>query len=106
MATDSARRLFQRSTSSAKASLSRKSRTQSPSNLGGLAPSSNSTPPSSVSRLHHSFFFTRYTFVYVNGVVANEVGLLTVIDASSLCYCFFLSQFYAVFKGWPMGLSL
>ncbi|KAL7248517.1 hypothetical protein ACSBR2_003283 [Camellia fascicularis] len=59
MATDSARRLFQRSTSSAKAFLSRKSRTQSPSNLDGLAPSSNSTPLSRVSRRHHSFFSTR-----------------------------------------------
>ncbi|KAL7260783.1 hypothetical protein ACSBR1_006448 [Camellia fascicularis] len=59
MATDSARRLFQRSTSSAKAFLSRKSRTQSPSNLGGLAPFSNSAPPSRVSRRHHSFFSTR-----------------------------------------------
>ncbi|KAF5943573.1 hypothetical protein HYC85_017650 [Camellia sinensis] len=52
MATNSARRLFQRSTSSAKAFLSRKSRTQSPSNLSGLAPSSNSAPPSRVSRHH------------------------------------------------------
>ncbi|CAL5408251.1 unnamed protein product [Camellia sinensis] len=58
MATNSARRLFQRSTSYAKAFLSRKSRTQSPSNLGGLAPSSNSGPPSRVSRHHHSFFST------------------------------------------------
>ncbi|KAL7232535.1 hypothetical protein ACSBR2_010531 [Camellia fascicularis] len=59
MATNSARRLFQRSTSSAKAFLSRKSRTQSPpvpSNLGGLAPSSISAR---VSRHHHSFFSTR-----------------------------------------------
>ncbi|KAL7244316.1 hypothetical protein ACSBR1_016538 [Camellia fascicularis] len=58
MATNSAKRLFQRSSSSAKAFLSRKSRTQSPSNLGGLAPSSNSAPPSRVSRHHHSFFST------------------------------------------------
>ncbi|KAF5961705.1 hypothetical protein HYC85_002914 [Camellia sinensis] len=59
MATNSARRLFQRSTSSANAFLSRKSRTQSPpvpSNLGGLAPSSISAR---VSRHHHSFFSTR-----------------------------------------------
>ncbi|CAL5368135.1 unnamed protein product [Camellia sinensis] len=59
MATNSARRLFQRSTSSAKAFLSRKSRTQSPpvpSNLGGLAPSSISAR---VFRHHHSFFSTR-----------------------------------------------
>ncbi|GMP95976.1 hypothetical protein CsSME_00044823 [Camellia sinensis var. sinensis] len=59
MATDSARRLFQRSTSSAKAFLCRKSRTQLPSNLGGLAPFSNSAPPSRVSRRHRSFFSTR-----------------------------------------------
>ncbi|KAF5949049.1 hypothetical protein HYC85_015006 [Camellia sinensis] len=58
MATNSARRLFQRSTSSAKAFLSRKSRTQLPSNLGGLVPSSNSAPPSRVSRRLHSFFST------------------------------------------------
>ncbi|CAL5344425.1 unnamed protein product [Camellia sinensis] len=58
MATNPARRLFQRSTSYAKAFLSRKSRTQSPSNLGELAPSSNSGPPSRVSRHHHSFFST------------------------------------------------
>ncbi|KAL7244308.1 hypothetical protein ACSBR1_016530 [Camellia fascicularis] len=59
MASNPARRLFQRSTSSAKAFLSCKSRTQSPpvpSNLGGLAPSSNSAR---VSRHHHSFFSTR-----------------------------------------------
>ncbi|KAF5954404.1 hypothetical protein HYC85_007260 [Camellia sinensis] len=65
MATDSARRLFQRSTSSAKAFLCRKSRTQLPSNLGGLAPFSNSAPPSRVSRRHRSFFSTR--FGAVNG---------------------------------------
>ncbi|KAL7213662.1 hypothetical protein ACSBR2_016232 [Camellia fascicularis] len=59
MATNSAKRLFQRSSSSAKAFLSRKSRTQSPSNLGGLAPSSNSAPPSRVSRRRHCFFSTR-----------------------------------------------
>ncbi|KAF5943576.1 hypothetical protein HYC85_017653 [Camellia sinensis] len=59
MASNPARRLLQRSTSSAKAFLSCKSRTQSPpvpSNLGGLAPSSNSAR---VSRHHHSFFSTR-----------------------------------------------
>ncbi|GMP75691.1 hypothetical protein CsSME_00032685 [Camellia sinensis var. sinensis] len=59
METNSARRLFQRSSSPAKAFMSRKSRTQSPSNLGGLAPSSNFAPPSRVSRHHHSFFSTR-----------------------------------------------
>ncbi|XP_059670165.1 protein NUCLEAR FUSION DEFECTIVE 6, mitochondrial-like [Cornus florida] len=59
MASNSGRRLLQRSTETVRALLSRSQRAQStPFNLSGLAPT-KPTPSSRLSGQNHSFFFSR-----------------------------------------------